>query len=170
LQRADAARGVFAPDYLLDRTLEVMQGLRSQPAGQSQLVRSVARRAAAAGVAGDHAARAERIVADQVYPALDRQLALIGELRRRAVHDAGVWRLPDGAAYYAAALEASTTTKLGAEEFIAWAWSRCASWKQSWTRSCAVPASPAARRASALPSSTSAPISCFRTRRPAGLR
>jgi uncharacterized protein (DUF885 family) len=116
LQRADAARGVFAPDYLLDRTLEVMKGLRDQPAAQSQLVTSLARRAKAAGIAGDYGATAERIVATSIYPALDRQRELVMELRRRARHDAGVWRLPDGAAYYAGALEASTTTKLGAEE------------------------------------------------------
>jgi uncharacterized protein (DUF885 family) len=116
LQRADAARSVFAPDYLLDRTLEVMKGLRDQPAAQSQLVMSLVRRAKAAGIPGDHGATAARIVAASVYPALDRQRALVTELRGRSTHDAGVWRLPDGAAYYAGALEASTTTKLGAEE------------------------------------------------------
>jgi uncharacterized protein (DUF885 family) len=116
LQRQDAARGVFAPDYLLDRTLEVMRGLREQPAARSQLVTSLTRRASAAGVAGDHGATAEKIVTASIYPALDRQLALVMDLRRRASHDAGVWRLPEGEAYYAGALEASTTTKLGAEE------------------------------------------------------
>ena len=115
-QRADAARGVFAPDYLLDRTLEVMKGLRDQPAAQSQLVMSLVRRAKAAGISGNHGATAESIVSASVYPALDRQRELVTELRRRSTHDAGVWRLPDGAAYYAGALEASTTTKLGAEE------------------------------------------------------
>ncbi|HEX8443012.1 MAG TPA: DUF885 family protein [Allosphingosinicella sp.] len=116
LQRRDAERGVFAPDYLLDRTLEVMKGLRDQPAAGSQLVTSLARRAKAARIPGDHGATAEKIVATAVYPALDRQRALVTQLRGRAVHDAGVWRLPDGEAYYAGALEASTTTKLGAEE------------------------------------------------------
>jgi uncharacterized protein (DUF885 family) len=67
-QRADAARGVFAPDYLLDRTLEVMKGLRDQPAARSALVAGLARRAGAAGLAGDHAATAERIVTQSVYP------------------------------------------------------------------------------------------------------
>ncbi|HEY0281136.1 MAG TPA: DUF885 family protein, partial [Rhizomicrobium sp.] len=37
-------------------------------------------------------------------------------LQPKAVHDAGVWRLPDGPAYYAASLEASTTTKMKPDE------------------------------------------------------
>jgi uncharacterized protein (DUF885 family) len=116
LQQADADRGVVAPDYVLDRTLELLRGLRGQPAGEAQLITSLGRRAAAAGIAGDHAATARKIVESDLYPALDRQIALISALRARATHDAGVWRLPDGPAYYAGALEASTTTKLGAEE------------------------------------------------------
>ncbi len=115
-QRQDAASGVFAPDYLLDRTLEVMKGLREQPASRSSMVAGLARRAQAVGIGGSHAATAEKILTERVYPALDRQRALVAELRGRAGHDAGVWRLPDGAAYYAAALEASTTTRLTAEE------------------------------------------------------
>jgi uncharacterized protein (DUF885 family) len=116
LQQSDAARGVVAPDYVLDRALGLLRDLRNQPAAKTQLVASLQRRAAAAGIAGDHAATAEKIVATNVFPALDRQIALVADLRRRASHDAGVWRLPDGEAYYAGALEASTTTKLGAED------------------------------------------------------
>jgi uncharacterized protein (DUF885 family) len=114
--REDAARGVIAPDYILDTTLRQMRSLRDQPAGRHQLVNSVRDRAAAKGIAGDWGADAEKIVAGSVFPALDRQIALVTDLRRRAGHDAGVWRLPDGEAYYAGALEAATTTKLTAEE------------------------------------------------------
>jgi uncharacterized protein (DUF885 family) len=115
-QRQDAARGVFAPDYLLDTTLRQMRTLRDQPAARTQLVQSIARRAAAKGIAGDWESRAEKIVRTAVFPALDRQIALVTDLRARAVHDAGVWRLPDGEAYYQGAIEASTTTKLTADE------------------------------------------------------
>jgi uncharacterized protein (DUF885 family) len=114
--REDAARGVIAPDYILDTTLRQMRSLRDQPAAKHQLVNSVRDRAAAKGIAGEWGATAEKIVAGSVFPALDRQIALVTDLRRRAGHDAGVWRLPDGEAYYAGALEAATTTKLTAEE------------------------------------------------------
>jgi uncharacterized protein (DUF885 family) len=116
LQQADAARGVIAPDYVLDRMLGLLRALRDQPAARTQLVASLDRRARTAGMAGGHGATAEKIVITGVFPALDRQIALVTDLRRRAAHDAGVWRLPDGEAYYAGALEAATTTKLGAEE------------------------------------------------------
>ena len=115
-QREDAGRGVFAPDYILDTTLRQLRTLRDQPAGRTQLVRSIASRAQARGLGGTWEGAAEKIVAEGVFPALDRQIALVTELRARAVHDAGVWRLPDGEAYYQGAIEASTTTKLTADE------------------------------------------------------
>nr|MBA2770788.1 DUF885 domain-containing protein [Sphingomonas sp.] len=68
------------------------------------------------GLTRDYAAGAERIVASQVFPALDRQITLVTELRSRATHGAGVWRLPEGEAYYAGALKAATTTEMTAEE------------------------------------------------------
>jgi uncharacterized protein (DUF885 family) len=115
-QREDVARGVFAPDYVLDTALRQLRSLRDQPAAQTLLVTSLARRAREAGLADRYATEAERIVAAEVFPALDRQIALVTELRGRATHDAGVWRLPEGEAYYAGALNAATTTDMGAEE------------------------------------------------------
>jgi uncharacterized protein (DUF885 family) len=51
-----------------------------------------------------------------VQPALDRQIALVTRLRSRATADAGVWKLPDGDAYYDAAVKSATTTTLSAEQ------------------------------------------------------
>jgi len=79
------------------------------------MVTSVAERAKAAGIAGDWAAQADKIVAGQIYPALDRQIAAITANSARATMDAGVWKLPDGDAYYRWLLRASTTTTLDAE-------------------------------------------------------
>jgi uncharacterized protein (DUF885 family) len=115
-QRADAARGVFAPDFLLDTTLKQLAALRDQQPGATVMVTSLATKLKAAGLPDTRAAQAERIVADWVFPALDRQRALVTELRARATHDAGVWRLPDGEAYYRAAAEAATTTALSGDE------------------------------------------------------
>jgi uncharacterized protein (DUF885 family) len=115
-QRTDAGRGVFAPDYILDTTLRLLRELRDKPAAETLLVSSLATRAKAAGLPAGHAARAEKIVASRIFPALDRQIALVTELRGKAVHDAGVWRLPDGEAFYAGALNAATTTTMTADE------------------------------------------------------
>jgi len=112
----DIALGVIPPDFVLARTLEEMTKLRGQPAEASPLVDSIARRVKAKKIAGDYAGQAARIVGEMVYPALDRQIALLKGLQPKAVHDAGVWRLPDGAAYYAASLASQTTTDMKPEE------------------------------------------------------
>ncbi|OYX51051.1 MAG: Tat pathway signal protein [Sphingomonas sp. 32-66-10] len=115
-QRADAARGVFAPDYILDTTLKQLAALRDQAPGATGLVTSFRAKLAAANLPPERAVQAEKIVADRIFPALDGQRALVSDLRSRATHDAGVWRLPDGEAYYAAAAEAATTTQLSGDE------------------------------------------------------
>lgn len=115
-QREDAAKGIFAPDYILDTALRQMKSLRDQPASQTILVSSLARRAQAKGLGDTYAANAERMVSSQVFPALDRHIAAVTELRSRATHDAGVWRLPEGEAYYAGAIKAATTTEMTPDE------------------------------------------------------
>lgn len=115
-QRADAAKGVFAPDYILDTTLKQLGAVRDQAAGDTVMVKALARKLKAANLPDDRVAKATAVVEGQVFPALDRQRALVTELRGKATHDAGCWRLPDGAAYYAAAAEAATTVKLTGEE------------------------------------------------------
>lgn len=116
VQAADAARGYVAPDFALDLTIEQMVKLRSAAPEASGLATSLARRATAANVAGEWGPRAAAIVKDKVYPALDRQIALIRRLRANGRTSAGVWGVPRGDELYAEALKASTTTNLGAEE------------------------------------------------------
>ena len=115
-QRAQAARGFLAPGWSLDLTLVQMRKLRGSPAAEAGLVRSLVTRARAANIAGDWQGRATRIVESRVYPALDRQIAAIEALRPSSRAGDGVWRLPDGDAIYAAALEQMTTTTMSPEE------------------------------------------------------
>jgi len=113
--REDAGRGVVPPDFVLDRTLTQLQALRAAPVKDAVIVASLARRAAKIDVQKSILS-AERAYARQVLPALDRQIGLLAELRRRASHDAGAWHLPEGEAYYAACLRASTTTARTADD------------------------------------------------------
>lgn len=115
-QKEEAARGYLAPDFSLDLTLVQMAKLRSSAPGENGLAQSVAKRAAAKNIAGDWQARAARIVEADIYPALDRQIALIKSLRPKARSSAGIWDVPQGEAIYAAALEQATTTKFTPEE------------------------------------------------------
>ena len=108
--RSNAAQGVVPPDFIAATTLGQLKGFRATPAAQQRLVTSLAGRAAKAGIAGDWAARATRIVQAEVYPALDRQIAVFTSATAGAPHTAGVERLPQGAAFYAYALRLGTTT------------------------------------------------------------
>lgn len=112
VQRARASRGFLAPDFSIDLTLGQMAKLRAPAPAESSLANSLATRAAARQIGGDWRARAAAIVEKQVYPALDRQIALMRQLRPSASSVAGVWRLPHGDEIYAAALEQATTTTL----------------------------------------------------------
>ena len=115
-QKADAAKGVFAPDYILDTTMKMQASLRDQTPAQTVLVASFVKKLTAVGLPPERAAQAEKIVAEKIFPAVDRQRALVQQLRAKATHDAGCWRLPDGDAFYAAAAEAATTTRLTGDE------------------------------------------------------
>jgi uncharacterized protein (DUF885 family) len=64
-------------------------------------------------------ARAERALLTSVRPAYDSVIAWAHAMEKQATDDAGVWKLPDGAAYYDYLLENFTTTKLTAEEIHA---------------------------------------------------
>ncbi len=115
-QRAQAARGFLAPGWSLDLTLGQMQKLRSPAAEDSGMVRSLVRRAGALGIDGEWQARAAKIVSAEVYPALDRQIALIQRLRGSTRPGDGLWRMKQGGEIYAAALAQATTTSMTPEE------------------------------------------------------
>jgi uncharacterized protein (DUF885 family) len=112
--RADRGKNVVAPDIILDKTLTALRKTREGSPGDWLIVTSLAKRTDK--VPGDWAARAERIAASEVAPALDRQIAELEEHRRRATSDFGAWKLPRGEAYYAWALRAATTTRRTPDE------------------------------------------------------
>ncbi len=116
LTRHDIGLGVTPPDFVLTRALDQMTKLRAQPAETSVLVASLVRRTKDKSIAGDWGTPAKKIVDETIYPALDRQIALLKSLQAGAVHDAGVWRLKDGDAYYAASIEQTTTTTMSPKE------------------------------------------------------
>ena len=98
--RHDVALGVVPPDFALVKTLIQMNALRGQPADSAPMTMSVARRAKERNIPGDYARTAAQILTGKVYPALDRQIALVTDMQTKATHDAGVWKLPDGESYY----------------------------------------------------------------------
>jgi uncharacterized protein (DUF885 family) len=117
--RLKAAReqGVVAPDFILDKTLAQLELARGGKTAEWPLVASLARKTK--DLQGDFAEQAAKLAADLVVPALGRQHAELNEHRKLANHDAGVWKLPQGDAYYAWALRAATTTQMTPDEIHA---------------------------------------------------
>lgn len=56
---------------------------------------------------------------ERVGPAYERMITMLETQAKAANSEDGVWKLPDGAAYYAARLAAQTTTDMSAEEIHA---------------------------------------------------
>jgi uncharacterized protein (DUF885 family) len=115
-QRAQAARGYLAPAWSLDLALGQIAKLRNQPAASNGLVTSLADRAKAKNIPGNWVARATRIVESEVYPAIDRQVAMLNQLKPTTRPGDGATRLPNGEALYAAALAEATTTSMTPDE------------------------------------------------------
>ncbi|WP_313003064.1 DUF885 domain-containing protein [Brevundimonas sp.] len=113
--REDAGLGVIPPDFIIDRMLPQIRTLHDTSAADLAMVKSLTRKTAALNLSG-YDARAAAIVDQQIKPALARQIAALEAVRPQSVHDAGVWRLPDGEAFYANGLKSNTTTTLSAAE------------------------------------------------------
>lgn len=110
--RGDFANGASPPDFILRRTIEQLGNMLAPAAEESELVSALSERAISKGIAGDWTTRAARIVEEEVYPAMRRQLALLEEALPSAPHEAGCWRLPDGESYYRFAIRSFTTTDM----------------------------------------------------------
>jgi uncharacterized protein (DUF885 family) len=114
--REDTANGIIAPDFILDNAIAQIVEIRALPAVQQKLALSIARRTSALRIPGDWSHRAEASVNSTIFPALDRQLMALRKARVLADGKAGVWKLPQGEAYYDWLLTVGTTTRLTAEE------------------------------------------------------
>ena len=116
LERTQAARGIalVPPAFLIDKALRQMT-LSAQNAREGgSLVESIERRTKS--IPGDWAGRARKIAAQEIAPALDRQIREMQAERAVATNDAGMSARPHGADFYRWALKASTTTTMSPDE------------------------------------------------------
>ena len=114
--QADFAAGAVPPDFVIDRTLTQMAAITGTAPGDSIMSQSVARRTAEKNIPGDWAARAQAILTNDVYPAIQRQADALKAVRPGATHDGGVWRLPQGEDYYRFGLKYFTTSSMTPDE------------------------------------------------------
>jgi uncharacterized protein (DUF885 family) len=97
----DAARGVIAPGFVLEPTIAA--------------VRAAASRAAELGTNWN----------ERLADAFERQIGVLESQLANASSDAGVWRLPDGEAFYAQALQFQLGAAIDPREAHAHALDRC---------------------------------------------
>ncbi|GAB7553318.1 DUF885 family protein [Novosphingobium sp. 11B] len=110
-----AAKGLVPPDFLLDRAIAQMTStIADARKDGGSLAASIAGRTGK--MSGTWATDARRIIAADVVPALERQLAELQRQRGLAKSDPGMRERPQGSEYYAWALRASTTTRVPPEE------------------------------------------------------
>jgi uncharacterized protein (DUF885 family) len=118
---AAAAEGIVPPRFILERTIEQLDGLMAPPPADHVLVATFARRIevlhevpAARRVALVALARDD--VRDNVLPAFARVRAMLVAQMPESGDAAGAWRLPAGKAFYARELAAATGSSLAAEQ------------------------------------------------------
>ncbi len=109
------ARGVLMPRFITEKVITQFETFLAPPPAQNLLVSTLAERLVrvpglSAGQVEAARAQAEKIVAEALCPAWARGLALMNAQLPQTTGDAGAWRLPDGARYYAASLRQMTTT------------------------------------------------------------
>ena len=114
--RHDVGLGVVPPDFALTGAVKQIKMLRDQPPESSSMTMSLVRRTGEKNIAGDWKTPAAKILSEKVYPALDRQVALLESLLPKSVHDAGVWRLPKGDEYYRDSVLTWTTSTMSPAE------------------------------------------------------
>lgn len=122
--REAAARALIPPRFILERAQGQVDAFLKPAPEHNVFVTSLAQRSARLDDLTPQAraaavAKATRIVAEQIVPAYTRTRAWLAQLHPRTTDEAGIARLPDGAAAYQQALANYTGTTLTAAEIHA---------------------------------------------------
>ncbi len=115
---------IIPPTFVIDKSLEIMKEFVSQPPEENVLYVSFAEKLEEADAIGEdqRAAfleQAREQVQTVVYPAYQGYIDYFTDLRDSSTNDAGVWKLPDGEAFYNYMLRTNTTTNMTADEIHA---------------------------------------------------
>ncbi|MFT3953204.1 MAG: DUF885 domain-containing protein [Piscinibacter sp.] len=109
--------GVLPPRFVIDHVLASMREFAGQEATANPLYRHLADKLATLPGLSDEdrgtlLAQCAQVLDAVVRPAYGRLIAFFEEQLPQATGDDGVWKLPDGDAYYAWRLRSETTTEL----------------------------------------------------------
>jgi uncharacterized protein (DUF885 family) len=111
-------KGAIPPDFIIDKSLAVVEAFIDPEPGKNVLFLSFAGRLEQAEIenAQNYADRALQIIDAEIIPGYQKIADYMSEIRSSAPHDAGVWRLPNGEALYAAMIRHMTDSNLSADE------------------------------------------------------
>jgi len=110
-------RQILPPRFVVEEVLKEMGDFVAKPAGENILATSFKERAAKIDKLNDKEradfqARAETAITNSVYPAYQKLIDYFKGVLPKTTTDDGVWKLPDGDAFYAYALHSNTTTSM----------------------------------------------------------
>jgi uncharacterized protein (DUF885 family) len=119
--RVREQKQILPPRFVVEKVLKEMSDFVAQPAAENILSSSFKTRAAAIkeltdAQRADFQTRVEAAVTTQVYPAYQKLIDYFNGILAKTTTDDGVWKMPDGDAFYAYMLRKSTTTTLKPEE------------------------------------------------------
>ncbi|EMN91669.1 PF05960 family protein [Leptospira weilii str. UI 13098] len=114
-------KGILPPDFILDRLISEVEGFIKVPAKENILYTAFGEKiekinSISSDLKDQSLARVQQSIKSGVYPSYSKLLNLFLEQRKRADSKAGVWKLPDGDAYYSHELKKHTTTELNPEQ------------------------------------------------------
>ncbi len=112
---------ILPPRFVVEEVLKEITEFIGKPASENILATSFKTRAAkieklSDADRADFQARAETAITGKVYPAYQKLIDYFQEILPKTTTDDGVWKLPDGDAYYAYKLHENTTTTLKPDE------------------------------------------------------
>ena len=115
---------IIPPRFVVEEVLKEMNDFVAKPAAENILATSFKERAAKISKLDDQKraelqTRVESSITNSVYPAYQKLIAYFTALLPKTTTDDGVWKLPDGEAFYAHMLRENTTTKLNPAEIHA---------------------------------------------------
>jgi uncharacterized protein (DUF885 family) len=117
-------KGIVPPRFVVEEVLTEMHRFINKPANENVLATSFKSRAAkipklSQTERDNYQQKVESAITDTVYPAYQRLIDYFNDLLAKTTTDDGVWKLPDGNAFYAYALRQNTTTTLNPDDLHA---------------------------------------------------
>ncbi len=117
-------KGITPPRFVVEKVLKEMTDFVGQAPAENILATSFKKRAAKIAKLtepqrADFQSRVETEIGTKVYPAYQKLIGYFSELLPKTTTDDGVWKLPNGEAFYAHQLRQNTTTTLNPSEIYA---------------------------------------------------